>query len=366
MSLTPVEIVRVTDVETHPHADRLEIIKILNTQFVTPKGTVNPGDLVVYFPPDMLIPEPVAEKLGVVNYLKYSIFPGDIQKSRCRIGAIRLRGIASFGFGMLLNEIRSSLPEALVDADLSEGSNLTEAFQAVKYQPPEQFAGGGGDSMKQPEAFHTYTDIQHYYRYAKALAEGTPVRITEKIHGTNSRVGLVRDNDMEFMCGTHYRRVKEKDVKGRISLYWKPLTDDMKDMLDFISLGGKYNVIVFGEIYGSKVQQMDYGCGPGNKSHRVFDISVDGEYLDWCDVKAYCDMFNIKTVPLLYEGPFTPELVEEYISGPTTLAEADQIACKFKGREGIVITPLKEEYAPLLNGRLILKAVNPDYYQAMK
>jgi RNA ligase (TIGR02306 family) len=364
MSLTPVEIVRVTDVEAHPHADRLEIVKVLNTQFVASKGSVTPGDLMIYFPPDMLIPEPVAEKLGVANYLKHSVFPGDMQKSRCRIGAIRLRGIASFGFGLPIDDIVESYIGA--GRKLQPGDDFTQAFYAEKYQPPEQFAGGGGDSMRQPEAFHTYTDIQHYYRYAEALPEGTPVRITEKIHGTNSRTGLVRDNGMEFMCGTHHRRVKEEDAKGRMSLYWKPLTDDMKDMLDFISLGGKHNVIVFGEIYGSKVQQMDYGCGPGNKSHRVFDISVDGEYLDWCDVKAYCDMFDIETAPLLYEGPFTPELVEEYISGPTTLAEADQIACKFKGREGIVITPLEEEYAPLLNGRLILKAVSPDYYQAMK
>jgi hypothetical protein len=27
---------------------------------------------------------------------------------------------------------------------------------------------------------------------------------------------------------------------------------------------------------------------------------------------------------------------------------------------------LEEEYAPLLNGRLTLKAVSPDYYEAMK
>jgi hypothetical protein len=48
MSLTPVEVVRVTDVLQHPNADRLEIIKVLNTQFVSPKGTLAPGDLVVF------------------------------------------------------------------------------------------------------------------------------------------------------------------------------------------------------------------------------------------------------------------------------------------------------------------------------
>lgn len=42
MSLTPVEVVRVNDVLPHPNADRLEIIKVLNTQFVNPKGTISP------------------------------------------------------------------------------------------------------------------------------------------------------------------------------------------------------------------------------------------------------------------------------------------------------------------------------------
>lgn len=369
MSLTPVEVVRVTDVLQHPNADRLEIIKVLNTQFVNPKGTLAPGDLVVYFPPDVLIPEPIAESLGVANYLKHSVYPGDMEKSRCRIGAIRLRGTASFGFGTPLTKVLAAVPAVAKQLDgivPDEGLDLSEAVQAVKYQPPELEARRGGDSMRQPEVFHKYTDIQHYYRYAKALEEGTPVRITEKIHGTNSRVGLLTDDGLEFMCGTHHRRVKVEDAQGRMSLYWMPLTDDMKDMLDFISMGGKHNVIVFGEIYGSKVQPMDYGCAPGQKAYRVFDISVDGEYLDWKDVKTYCDLYDIETAPLLYEGPFKHELVEEFISGPTTLSDGDSIRCSFKGREGIVITPLEESFSPVLGGRLILKAVSPDYYEAMK
>jgi hypothetical protein len=153
----------------------------------------------------------------------------------------------------------------------------------------------------------------------------------------------------------------------------------MQDMLSFISVASgdrapsavsdyhdprDSNVIVFGEIYGNKVQPMDYGC-PKGKGYRVFDISVNGEYLDWCDVKTHCGLFDIETVPLLYKGPFSLELVEKFSNGPTNLAEPEQIKCRFKGREGIVITPLTEQYSDELNGRLILKAVSPDYYEAM-
>jgi len=356
MSDTPVEIVRVTRVEPHPNADKLDIAKVLNTQFITQKGNLKANDLVVYFPPDMLIPEDVAKALGVDTYLKHAVMPGEFVKTQCRIGAIRLRSAASFGFGLPLDN--EYVAEMLGDRKVEVGDDATDLFQAVKYQPPVQFKGGG-DTMRQPGAFHKYTSIQHYYRNANAIPNRLPVRITEKLHGTNSRVGYVRDNGPEFMCGTHYRR-----VKGENSVYWTPLTDDMKAMLDFISINGAYDTIVFGEIYGQGVQKMDYGTVKG-KGYRVFDISVNGEYLDWAEVKSYCELFDIETVPVLYEGPFDPTLLEGLTSGPTTMADADDINCKFKGREGVVITPLVERHSDVLGGRLILKSVSPDYYQAM-
>jgi hypothetical protein len=78
-------------------------------------------------------------------------------------------------------------------------------------------------------------------------------------------------------------------------------------------------------------------------------------------------MFNIETVHVLYEGAFFPELIDEYIDGPTTMAAPGDIRCKFKGREGIVITPLIEQpVGGKCGSRLILKAVSADYYEAMK
>jgi len=193
MSDTPFEVVKVTAVEAHPRADRLEVVKVLGTQFISGIGDFVPGDLCIYFPPDMLIPETTGKYLGVASYLKHSVYPGDLDKTRCRIGAIRLRGVPSFGFGIM------PLRQLLLD-NLTEGEDLTSFFKGEKYQPPDSL--GGGDSLRQPGAFHKYTSIQHYYRYSNEIPVGTLVRITEKIHGTNSRLGLVKDDGFEFMCGT--------------------------------------------------------------------------------------------------------------------------------------------------------------------
>jgi RNA ligase (TIGR02306 family) len=351
MSHTPVEIVEVKSILSHPNADRLEIVGVLDTQFIAPRCDFQLGDKVVYFPPDILIPEPVAEALGVRNYLKHAIYPDDPKKTQCRVGAIRLRGQPSFGFGLPL---RGRLAKSL-SGEL--GADVSDAFDAVKYQPPVKLRSS--DAEPDHPLFHKYTDIQHYYRYAEALPEGTPVRITEKIHGTNSRVGSIASDGL--MGGSHNIRVKYQNANGDISPYWRPMTQNMVEMLDFIGLGGRHSVIVFGEIYGAKVQSMDYGLPL--TGYRVFDISVDSQYLDWVEVKDFCDLFDIPTVLLLYEGPFKRELVDQYISGPTKLAAPENIRCDFKGREGIVITPLEETYSNVLGGRLILKAVSPDYLE---
>lgn len=370
MSHTPVEIVPVKAIMSHPNADRLEIVSVLDTQFIAQRCTLQLGQPVVYFPPDVLIPEPVAEGLGVKDYLKHAIYPGDMRKSQCRVGAIRLRGQPSFGFGLPFRPRDGFMPfpTPFVDAALmgyptDVGSDVSEAFQAVKYQPPPKMRSS--DAEPDHPAFHKYTSIEHYYRNADALEEGTPVRITEKIHGTNSRVGSIVDDIVARpMAGSHNLRVKYKNANGDVSPYWGPMTRDMLDMLDFIGQGGKRSVIVFGEIYGGKVQSMDYGVPFTN--YRVFDISVDSQYMDWEDVSALCSLYDIPTVPLLYRGPFKRELIDQLISGPTKLASPECISCDFKGREGIVITPLEETYSPVLGGRLILKAVSPDYYEKVK
>lgn len=355
MSDTPIECVRVTAVHDHPKADRLDIVKILGTQVCEQKGKFQVGDLAVYFPPDMMIPEDVAEELGVKNYLKHSVFPGDLIKSPCRISAIRLRQIPSVGFLIKFENL-----------DLKEGDDVTEMFRGVKYQPPMNHMMSG-DMCSDTSYFPRYTSIQHYYKYGTRLTPELPVRITEKIHGTNSRVGLV---DGQYMGGTHRTNRKEFNLRGQRSLYWNPMTIPMMEMLLAIHseriIDAVFDsVVVYGEIFGSKVQPLDYGVN-GAMGYRVFDIAVGGEYLDWKDVKRFCDCHGIPTVPLLYEGPFRLELLDKLMNGPTTVCGEEDIKNSFKGREGIVITPLEEQYAEELQGRLILKAVSPDYYAAMK
>lgn len=351
MSTVFVELTTIDHVRPHPNADRLEVAIIEGTTTVVPKGTFQKDQRVVFFPPDILIPPDVSQTLGVQKYLKHAQFPGDAStpagKYQCRVAACRLRGEPSFGFVI-------PAPEML--ADHAIGSDVSCMWAAQKYEPPLKIFDG--EAASEFTYFHRYTEIEHYWRYPDAIAEGTPVRITEKVHGTNSRVGLVRNGqgEWEWMAGSH--RVRRKKPETGTSIYWQVLDNERAaGLIEHLSEHVN-NVILFGEIYGTGIQDMDYGVDRG---YRVFDISVNGHYLNWADVKQGCERFGVPTVPLLYEGPFSKELVERFTYGATTLASPDQIKSGFKDREGCVITPLVEQFYARTGGRLILKSVSADY-----
>jgi len=105
---------------------------------------------------------------------------------------------------------------------------------------------------------------------------------------------------------------------------------------------------------------MDYGVQQGKIGFRVFDISINGHYVDWADLHLYCIRFGLQLVPVIYVGPFDPTLVEEWTNGPTTYTDPKAVQARFKGREGCVITPLTELYHPSV-GRVVLKSVSADY-----
>lgn len=362
MSEVTITVERVEAVVPHPAADRLEIAKVAGTQTVVAKGQFRADAFCVYFPPDICLPADVSERLGVAKYLKTALFDG--QRIPCRVAACRLRGVPSYGFAQPLTCLKLSA--------VHHGMDVTETFRAAKYEPPVRvyrgYGGGTGEVWgglaREPINFHRYTDIQHYRKYRHLLETGTPVRITEKLHGTNSRVGLLKvDGEWQFVAGSHKTARKAIDPEGRESVYWHPLQHAgvLELLTDLCNAGDEptNDVILFGELYGPGVQDMDYGIPAGEIGWRLFDISINGRYLDWPSVEAVCDQYDVLTVPLLGAGPFLPELVESLTCGPTTTVPPGEIKSTFKGREGIVITPLVEQTCSI--GRLILKSVSADY-----
>lgn len=344
MSTINITVERIMAIDVHQSADKLEIAKVLGTQTIVPKGQYKVGDLVYFFPPDILLPEKVSKELGVYQYLHSATLDG--AKVSCRVAATRLRGVPSYGFVIPCT------------ANYPIGYDATDIFEGRKYEPVS--VSTQGEQVAEPPGFPRYTDIQHYYRYSDALETGTHVTISEKTHGTNCRVGVIRLNEeWTYVAGSHRTVRKRIDSLGRESLYWKPLED--AHVLELLAhlCNEENNIVVYAELYGPGIQDMTYGVPVGSIHFRVFDIMINGVYQNWTDVRNWCELFEVPLVAELYSGPFSPDLVEQYTNGPTTAADGD-LECRFKGREGCVIKPLRESYDSCL-GRVILKSVSADY-----
>lgn len=351
MSSLVVEVCDVKRVYPHPNADALEFITVKGWPVLVQKSLgLKPGDLVVYFPPDTVMSRELADRLGIAKYL--SELPKESDGSRppgLRVRAARLRGEASYG-----------TIDHVVAPDWHPGQDVAAHYGVTKFDPPQPTVDG--DSLPRVEAFHSYTEIENIRNYPDVIRPEEEVVITEKIHGKNCRMGIVRVGDgWEWMAGSHAVRRKPLDAKGRPSDFWTCLTGPVRDLLSHLCDDAR-NVILFGEIYGSGIQDMSYGYTGGAKGFCVFDISVDGAYLGHEAKHESCRAFGVSQVPILYRGPFSWEAVETYTYGDTLLCSPDQ-AGRFRGREGCVITPVRERYDPALggSGRVILKSISADY-----
>ncbi len=349
MSDLIVEVVAIDKIVPHGNADALEVAVVKGWECIVKKDQFKAGNICIYFPVDSILTKELADRIGVAQYLaplrKGYLVPQEFTNVEFsgRIRAARLRGRPSFGV------LIPAEPSMMV------GQNVKEQFSIIKWEPPERL--GVEDAAPRHALFHEYTDIQNFRNFPDLFLEGEEIVITEKIHGTCSRTGLVRldTRELEYMIGSH--KVRRKVDAEKPSLYASTLSSNVRELLRYTLEMKKANgVILFAEIFGSGIQDLHYGLN--GKSFRAFDICVDFSYLNYSEFRGLCEMFQVQTVPEVYRGPFQNDLVGT-LTGGKSLLYASQI------REGIVIRPCVERRAePLLNysGRLILKNISDEYY----
>ena len=110
-------------------------------------------------------------------------------------------------------------------------------------------------------------------------------------------------------------------------------------------------MILFGEVFGSKVQSLHYG-EVGTLGFRAFDLLADGKYLDSADFAAVCAEF-VSRPDVLYQGPYDLATIKALSEGDTTLGVGHI-------REGVVVKPVNERIDPKV-GRVCLKYIGDPY-----
>ena len=202
-------------------------------------------------------------------------------------------------------------------------------------------APSAGDVAPDHPLFWEYTEVENMRNFPDILNEGEEVVITEKVHSTNCRIGVVEG---EVMAGSRaLRRKAPEDGRLERSFYWFPYSlEPVAKLLHYLaSEQGHRQVILFGEVYGSKVQSFDYGL-KGQIAFRAFDLLVDGKYVDWPEFKDLCEKHDVPSVPVVAKGPFSLPYVRQLSVGDTLVPGAEQSNI----REGVVVKPLIERTDP--------------------
>lgn len=356
-------VARVNEVKEIPGADNIEQVIVGAWSCISQKNRCTVGDLVTIATTDAVLPQELAERLEVTNYLR----------TGNRVRTIKLRGVYS---ECLI------IPNAIVSANdvsgdwiLSEGSDCMELMGVYKYEPPVktvQLSSGRKIRYQDNSNFHVYYKFPNLKNVPGMFTEEDTVEITRKIHGTNARYGIVKKMHLsiwdrikmffgdkwagyDFVVGSHNVE-KGSDSQGFYDTnVWYEIADkyDIKDILwqyaksqgvDKIGAG----VILYGEIYGAGIQK-GYDYGFKDIRFAGFDVKENGEYLDVINTKLVInDLLNLPYVQVLHYGRWSQATQDKFVFN--NFIQGTKVP-----EEGIVIKHYSGER------RKIAKVVNPDY-----
>ena len=340
MSFFAVTFEQVDQVLPHPRADRLEIIKLrgLTFQCVVQKGKFHEGDQAIYFPVDSLIPAALLERIGLTGRLSGA--------GKNRVKTIQLRGEVSQGI--------AARPEEVCQ-DLYDGGDLTAYLGVTKYEPPERWCTGG-TLLALPE-YNSKYDIEGAERHQDIidLLMDQDVAVLEKVEGSN---GSVTRHEGRLYCNQRSNTIVE--TEGSDNTYWRVARESgLLAFVETFSPSLPRNISVYWELLGPGVQGNIYGFP--KPTLRIYDVKLDWKWMDYRSMKQLItdNLGSAWLVPELFVGKLRDFLagrtVQEASDGKSVLAD-----CL---REGIVITPLKEQEVPGY-GRLKIKQRSPRYLQS--
>ncbi|MER5740249.1 MULTISPECIES: RNA ligase (ATP) [unclassified Streptomyces] len=337
----------VLTVHPHPNADALELAQVGLYRAVVAKGAYRTGDTALYIPEQAVLPAGLVAELGLTGRLA--------GKASDRVKAVRLRGELSQGI--------VCRPGALAGVDLAraaaDGTDFAEALGITKWVPPVP-PTMSGDVEAAPDLL-PWVDIENLHRYPGIFEPGEAVVLTEKIHGTACLLTHVAGEGRTYVSSKGFGGKGLALREDPRNLYWRAVRAHGLPAVAarLAARLGATRVGLFGEVYGSGVQDLAYGADARREAvgYALFDVSaeIDGQ-VRWLDPAEVLEPGEVPLVPRLYEGPYDPDTVLAHASGAETVSGRSAHL-----REGVVVRPAVERYSPVTGGRAVAKAVSPAY-----
>ncbi len=326
MSEFHVQVIQLGKVGKHPNADTLSITQVCGRYPVIFKtGDFVEGGFAIHIPPDAIVDTTRPE---------FAWLDKQSTNHRYRVRFSKIRNIPSYGF----------LIPVPKEERLVLGQDVRHIFNIEKYDPGPCYQLGGviaGQHLSLPqEGIVPHYDIEGLRKHEKMFEPGEPVIITEKIHGSNGRWAYLNG---QLFCGSRTR--------FRVDSVWNKMAAqyNLEDILSAVP-----GIVLYGEVYGSGIQDLDYGLAKDEQRVLFFDVydTRSGLWWDYDRFHIFCKANDLPTAPELYRGPFDLAHAYKLAEGQSTIAP--------HVREGIVIKPPVESWNQEI-GRRFLKLPGEGY-----
>ena len=386
-----VRVVRITDIEKHPNADTLSIVRIGGYQCVVKTTDFKAGDLAVYVQPDSVMPQ---EDAYAFLWAGREFPDSPVPEKYRRITVRKFR--KEWSEGLLLPARPTYFKDTTTltgnyviwrgEDDcriVQEGDDVAEFLGITHYDPPEpetpqqthNYDRGvrpkslkgwwywllrklgwdvngptGGDNERAPKTFPPVYDVEAFKNFPQAFEPGEMVVVTEKIHGSNARY--------TFQNGRMYAGSRQLWKSEKSGCIWRKCLAQHPWIEEWCRTHEGYTL--FGEVVPTQKfkggQAVNYGAAAGEILFFIFDfLSPEGEWVAWDWAQVHTEA-PYTVVPILYVGPFDEGVIRKLADGPSQVPGAQHI------REGCVIRAVPGRHVTGL-GRLQLKIVSNEFLE---
>jgi len=328
----------IKSLKKHPNADKLEIAEILGWNIVVPLNLYKEKEKVIYVEYDSLIP------------IKNENYPDFIKKEKLyHVKTQKIRGIISQGLILPLN-----LNEKFKNLEI--GTDLTSDLSIIK----KNFENINNDIniiYNKPFPINliekTNENRIQSHTYLLENLKDKDYYITEKLDGTSATYLLDPFTDKLIICSRNLiiNRIDKLSLKSSSNVYVNmALKYNMFDKLtEYVKENNKY-IAFQGELCGPNINKNKLNLKENDLY--VFNIlTLNNNFFhknNLDEMKKLANIFNLKTVPIMEEGVFKYNTIDELIN----LSKGNYKTSNMP-REGIVVRSNDQSIS--------FKVINNDY-----
>lgn len=308
---------RISDIQPIEGADMIELAIVDGWKVVVAKEVGHKvGNLVVYCEIDSFLP--IREEF---EFLRKSSYKKMGDQEGFRLKTIRLRGQVSQGLILPMSVF------ALYPSNPTEGDDVTEALDIVKYEPPIPAELSGKVKGLFP-SFIRKTDEERIQNLASEYEEMKKhtYYVTEKLDGSSAT--FYYNNGKFGVCS---RNLELLETEG--NTFWKVARElDLENKLKEYGI----NLSIQGELIGEGIQGNPYKIkGQTVRFFNLFDIDLY-VYHSLSVFKETMKVLGLETVPVLDTHFHLPQTIDKLL----LMADGKSELNPNFDREGIVVRSL--------------------------